>query len=76
MDTRYLHPTTVTAVRHPKRLTWYYGTRCECARQLAICEDLFAGKGEEVLEMPETIAVECDCGLVSHILRFEKFRTP
>lgn len=73
---RHLHPATVSPVRQPKRRTWYYGARCRCSRLLAICEDLFGGRGDDVLQMPETIAVECDCGLVSHVLRFQKFRTP
>lgn len=75
MYTTYLHPATVVPVRQPKPRTWYYGARCACSRLLAICEDLFAGKGDDVLQMPETIAVECDCGSVSHVLRFQKFRT-
>jgi hypothetical protein len=75
MDTRFLHPATVAPVRHPKPHTWYYGARCVCARLLPICEDLFGGRGDDFLQMPETIAVECDCGTVSHVLRFRKFRT-
>lgn len=67
---------TVTPVRDPKPDTWYYGAPCACSRLLAVCEDLFAGRGEDILQMPGTVAVECDCGAVCEVQRFQKFKTP
>ena len=68
---------TVAPIHHPKPNTWYYGTRCACTRELAVCEDLFAGKGNEVfLQVPPGLAVECECGTVSHVVRLQKYKTP
>jgi hypothetical protein len=44
---------------------------------LAVCEDLFAGKGvEDSLQAPAGFRVECECGTVNHVARFQKFKTP
>jgi hypothetical protein len=72
------HPVTVAPIRHPKPNTWYYGVRCACTAVLAVCEDLFAGRGDEdFLQVPAGVVhVECECGAVSHVVRFERFKTP
>ena len=68
---------TVAPIRHPKPNTWYYGVRCACTRVLAVCEDLFAGKGvEDSLPAPAGFRVECECGTVHYVARFQKFKTP
>jgi hypothetical protein len=60
-----------------KRNTWYYGVRCTCARFLALCEDLFRGRGSEthcVSSVP--LAVECACGAVTHARLLRRFKAP
>ena len=68
---------TISAIRYPKPNTWYYGVRCGCMRLLAVCEDLFAGKGDdEFLQVPAGFGVECACGRVSRVAHLSKFKTP
>jgi len=59
-----------------KRNTWYYGARCGCGLQIVVHEDFSQGYGDDFLELPKPIPVECHCGTVSHAQRFQKFRTP
>jgi hypothetical protein len=67
---------TIVPIDDPKPRTWYYGVRCACMRLVAVCEDLFSGKGDEdFLQLPAELAVQCDCGAVSHVSHFERFRT-
>lgn len=71
------YPVTVAPIRHPKPNTWYYGVRCACSRVLVVCEDLFAGKGaEDFLQAPPGFHVQCECGTVNQVARFQKFKTP
>jgi len=73
MDQRSL--VVITAIGNLKPDTWYYGTRCPCARLLALCEDLLRGRGVEELLGPEGIlAVRCECGRVSAVMRLHKFK--
>ena len=68
---------TVAPLQDLKAKTWYYGVRCACERLLAVCEDCFAGKGDEaVLHVPLALAVECECGAVTEAPILHKFRTP
>jgi hypothetical protein len=67
----------IPVILDPKCNTWYYGVRCTCERFLALCEDCFAGKGnEDVLKTPTPLAVECECGAVTSARVLEKFKTP
>lgn len=60
-----------------KRDTWYYGVRCACSMQHALCEDLFRGKGtEQHLDCAEPVEVACDCGALTRARRLHKFKTP
>jgi len=46
-------------------------------RLLAVCEDLFSGKDEQdLLQMPPQVAVQCNCGAVSHVSHLKRFKTP
>jgi len=60
-----------------KRNTWYYGVQCACERLLALCEDCFAGKGDErVLHVAEPFTITCECGAVTEAQVLQKFKTP
>jgi hypothetical protein len=60
-----------------KRSTWYYGVQCACQSLLAICEDCFAGKGDErVLQLSAPFTITCECGAVIATDVFQKFKTP
>ncbi len=69
---------TVISIPVPelKSNTWYYGVRCPCTRLLLLCEDLFAGKTDE-LEMPcsPAVAVACPCGTVTETDRLHRFKS-
>ena len=68
---------SVSPLRSVKRKTWYYGMRCACARLLALCEDCFAGKGDEqVLHLPKPLTVTCECGAVTEAHVLQKFKSP
>jgi len=68
---------TVTPLPSLKRNTWYYGVRCACQRVLALCEDVFEGRGDETqMRSPVELAVKCDCGTVTAALMLTKFKTP
>ncbi len=49
--------------------------RCTCARRLALCEDCFAGNGDESFLLPLRFAVNCECGAVTDVWVLEKFKT-
>jgi hypothetical protein len=67
---------TTAVLRNLKDLTWYYGTRCGCGRMLPICEDCFAGKGNEMrLDVPWTVRVTCDCGKIIRTRQLYRFKT-
>lgn len=60
-----------------KANTWYFGVRCACARLHALCEDLFAGKGDEQhLNCSDPVEVACQCGAVTRVDRLHKFKNP
>ena len=60
-----------------KANTWYYGVHCACSRLHALCEDLFAGKGDEQhLDCSDPVEVSCECGAVTRADRLHKFKTP
>jgi hypothetical protein len=70
-------PLAIAPIRHPKRGTWYYGMHCACRRFLCLCEDLFAGRGDDLrLAAPMLLEVRCQCGRVSNVRRLQRFRTP
>lgn len=70
-------PVMVTPIAQPKPGTWYYGVRCACRRLVCLCEDLFAGRGdEELLQLTTLIAVRCECGRARQVRRLQRFRTP
>jgi len=57
--------------------TWYYGVQCACQRLLAMCEDCFAGKGDEHdLHLSAPFTITCECGAVTETNVFQKFKTP
>jgi hypothetical protein len=67
---------SLAALHDLKPKTWYYGLRCACERLLALCEDCFEGRGDElVLYVPVVLAAECGCGAVTRAQVLYKFRT-
>jgi hypothetical protein len=61
--------------RDLKRNAWYYGVRCSCARFLALCEDLFMGRGSETHCLSSVpLVVECVCGTVTQAQRLRRFK--
>jgi hypothetical protein len=66
----------VAAIHYPKPDTWYYGLYCACSRRLAVCEDLFCGRGSDDLFQSGALAVRCECGRVSSVRHLRKFKQP
>jgi hypothetical protein len=56
--------------------TWYYGVRCDCARLLALAEDCFAGRGEDLHHSAVPFEVRCGCGAVTRAQHLHKFKAP
>jgi len=57
--------------------SWYYGVSCHnCGQQLIVLENSRREASSESWTLHRAIPVECECGAVNLVQRFERFRTP